>query len=97
MANIPYAFVQRQMEEGRSKPSYLSNIFKEAGHPAPGSEDELVAKWTAASLYSGGADTVRFPDLLILTLAKHFLDCVCDGMLLPRNDLTPRSATQSAR
>lgn len=46
------------MEEGRHLPSYLSNIFKTTGYPLHGSEDELVAKWTAASLYTGGADTV---------------------------------------
>jgi hypothetical protein len=46
------------MEEGRFEPSYLSNIFKIGGYPSKGSEEELVAKWTAASLYTGGADTV---------------------------------------
>jgi hypothetical protein len=61
VANKPYAFVKQQMEGGKYVPSYLSNWFETAGYPLPGSEDELIAKWTAASLYTGGADTVRCP------------------------------------
>ncbi|KAJ5970957.1 Cytochrome P450 E-class group I [Penicillium vulpinum] len=57
VAETPYAFVQRQMEEDRHQPSYLSNLFKTTGCPQRGSEDEFVAKWTAASLYAAGADT----------------------------------------
>ncbi|KAJ5987004.1 hypothetical protein N7451_011369 [Penicillium sp. IBT 35674x] len=56
-ADIPYDFVKRQMESEKSKPSYLTNLFKAEGYPAAGSEEEIVAKWTAASLYTGGADT----------------------------------------
>lgn len=54
----PYALVRQQMDNGTYKPSYLSNIFKTFGYPPAGSEEELVAKWSAASLYTGGADTV---------------------------------------
>ncbi|KAJ5766545.1 uncharacterized protein N7511_004161 [Penicillium nucicola] len=57
VADQPYAFVKLQMESGRYKPSYLSNLFKKDGFPLPGSEDEVIAKWSAASLYTGGADT----------------------------------------
>ncbi|KAJ5915533.1 hypothetical protein N7466_011466 [Penicillium verhagenii] len=56
-ADIPYAFVQRQMKGKQPEPSYLSNLFKADGIPAAGTEEEVVAKWTAASLYTGGADT----------------------------------------
>jgi hypothetical protein len=58
-ADIPYDFVKRQMESMESdefKPSYLSNLFKADGYPAADTEEEIVAKWTAASLYTGGAD-----------------------------------------
>lgn len=58
IADRPYAFVKAQMESGKHKPSYLSNIFSTQGVPEPGSEKETIAKWTAASLYTGGADTV---------------------------------------
>ncbi|KAJ5555271.1 hypothetical protein N7535_007709 [Penicillium sp. DV-2018c] len=72
MADIPYAFVTRQMQKGHYQPSYLSNLFKEAGHPAPGTEDELVAKWTAASLYAGGADTtVSAIETFFLAMTLH--------------------------
>ncbi|KAJ5428015.1 Cytochrome P450 E-class group I [Penicillium cf. griseofulvum] len=57
VAEKPYAFVNRQMDEDRHQPSYISNLFKTTGRPPRGSEDEFVAKWTAASLYAGGADT----------------------------------------
>ncbi|OOQ83920.1 O-methylsterigmatocystin oxidoreductase [Penicillium brasilianum] len=57
IADRPYAFVKAQMESGKHKPSYLSNIFSTQGVPEPGSEKETIAKWTAASLYTGGADT----------------------------------------
>lgn len=60
VADKPYAFVQRRMDAGSYAPSYLSNLFKAGGYPVAGSAEELVAKWTAASLYTGGADTVGF-------------------------------------
>jgi hypothetical protein len=53
----PYAFVRQQMDNGKYEPSYLSDLFK-TGYPPAQSEEELVAKWTAGSLYTGGADTV---------------------------------------
>ncbi|KAJ6007266.1 hypothetical protein N7540_011242 [Penicillium herquei] len=56
-ADIPYEFVQEEMKSGKFKPSYLSNLFKADGYPSAGTEEEIVAKWTAASLYTGGADT----------------------------------------
>ncbi|GES60447.1 cytochrome P450 [Aspergillus terreus] len=52
----PYAFVQKQMARGSYKPSYLSRLL-EKDNPQPGSEEELVARWSAASLYGGGSDT----------------------------------------
>lgn len=58
VANKPYTFVQQRMRDGKYEPSYLSNLFKADGCPASGTEEEIVAKWTAASLYTGGADTV---------------------------------------
>lgn len=59
VANSPYSFVHRQMEAGKYQASYLSNLFNAGGYPAAGTEEERVVKWTAASLYTGGADTVR--------------------------------------
>jgi len=59
-ADKPYDFVRQRVEAGKHQPSYLANLFKTEGYPVRGSEEELVAKWTAASLYTGGADTVGF-------------------------------------
>lgn len=49
------------MESGKFEPSYLSNLFQAEGCPSAGTEEEIVAKWTSASLYTGGADTVWSP------------------------------------
>lgn len=67
LADRPYAFVKAQVDGGQYKPSYLANILH-ARIPAKGSEEETVAKWTAASLYTGGADTVRY---LKIALSLH--------------------------
>ncbi|CAL5871895.1 uncharacterized protein PFLUO_LOCUS6150 [Penicillium psychrofluorescens] len=56
LSERPYAFVRAQVESGQYRPSYLADIFR-TGVPARGSEEDEVAKWTAASLYTGGADT----------------------------------------
>lgn len=60
VADKPYAFVKRRVDAGKYEISYLSNLFKARGLPLTGSADEIIAKWTAASLYTGGADTVGF-------------------------------------
>ncbi|KAI3212678.1 hypothetical protein CBS147311_251 [Penicillium roqueforti] len=57
VADKPYAFVRQRMESGNYDPSYLSNLFEAGGYPPNGTEEEMIAKWTAASLYTGGADT----------------------------------------
>ncbi|CAG8232246.1 unnamed protein product [Penicillium nalgiovense] len=72
VAEKPYAFTRRQTEEGHFQPSYLSNLFRTTGCPPPGSEDEFVAKMTAASLYTGGADTtVCAIEIFFLAMTLH--------------------------
>lgn len=61
VAERPYKFVQKCMDRGKYEASYLSNLFEANGYPSPGSEEETIAKWTSASLYTGGADTVLHP------------------------------------
>jgi hypothetical protein len=51
----PYNLVRRRMVEGKYRPSYLSKLLKDGNIST---EEDYVAKWTAASLYAGGADTV---------------------------------------
>ncbi|KAJ5753209.1 hypothetical protein N7520_010126 [Penicillium odoratum] len=57
VARKPYALVQQRIEDGKYEPSFLSDILKLDGIPSSGSEEELVARWTTASLYGAGADT----------------------------------------
>lgn len=52
----PYAFVKHHMAQGNHETSFLSQLL-ESGEL--GSEETFVAKWSAMSLYSAGADTVR--------------------------------------
>lgn len=67
IADRPYAFVKRQIESGKHRPSDIGDILQ-AGLLESGSEEEIVAKWTSASLYTGGADTVSFlPPLRVST------------------------------
>lgn len=53
--NQPYAFVKQQMREKRHKTSFLSQAIEEIGTDP---ETEFVHKWSALSLFTGGADTV---------------------------------------
>lgn len=65
VADIPYTFVKEKMISGKFETSYLSDLFKENGCPKSGTEEEIVAKWTSASLYTGGADTVWNPTNIV--------------------------------
>jgi hypothetical protein len=56
-SDVPFAFVRQQMQSGCFVPSFLSNLLE--NDPVElGSEDENILKWSAGSLYAGGADTV---------------------------------------
>lgn len=52
----PFAFTKSQMASGRDTSSITCNLLGGEHDRAP--EDEHIAKWTAVSLYAGGADTV---------------------------------------
>lgn len=54
----PYAFVKHQMSQGSNRTSFLSQLL-EAGDETP--EEKFTNKWSAMSLYTAGADTVRCP------------------------------------
>ncbi|KAH8114366.1 cytochrome P450 oxidoreductase [Phellopilus nigrolimitatus] len=56
----PYAFVKQQMAAGTAAPSYVSALlekFDPEGRNSLSSGEEHVIKWSASSLYTGGADT----------------------------------------
>ncbi|KAG1729789.1 cytochrome P450 [Suillus lakei] len=54
MADAPYKFVKDQMAVGIAPESFSSNLLK--GHTPTAEEDHNV-KWSAVSIYGGGADT----------------------------------------
>ncbi|KAG2356980.1 cytochrome P450 [Suillus spraguei] len=54
MVAAPYKFVKDQMAAGIAPKSFTSNLLE--GRTLSAEEDHIV-KWSAASLYSGGADT----------------------------------------
>ena len=53
----PYAFVQHQIAHGKQDNSFLAQLL-EAGDDS--AEEKLTNKWSAASLYVAGADTVSW-------------------------------------
>lgn len=57
LAEKPYAFVESQIQQGTNESSFVSNIVGQSGGRLT-LETEHITKWTAASLYTGGADTV---------------------------------------
>ncbi|KAL3461172.1 cytochrome P450 [Aspergillus heterothallicus] len=68
----PYRLVLQQMQEGRYPDSYLSNLLEEARGRTLTAEEEQVIKWSAASLYTGGADTtVSTLSCFFLAMALH--------------------------
>lgn len=68
-ASTPYDFVEKQLRNDTAKPSYLSKLI--SGH-AVSKEDAHIARWTALSLYTGGADTtVSSIMTFFLTMTLH--------------------------
>ncbi|KAJ0116179.1 hypothetical protein J7T55_005125 [Diaporthe amygdali] len=52
----PMQFVRKKMKEQHFDPSYVSALYEKADGKMS-AEEEYVLKWSAASLYTGGADT----------------------------------------
>jgi cytochrome P450 len=89
-AEEPYAFVKSQMENKTAKTSFLSQAIESLGSDA---SMEHIHKWSAASMYLGGADTTVsslmtfflamavFPD--VQKKAQEELDRVIGGGRLP--------------
>jgi cytochrome P450 len=53
-AEEPYAFVKQQLRENKATTSFLSQAIEDLGSDAG---EEHIHKWSAASMYTGGADT----------------------------------------
>ncbi|KAL8943871.1 MAG: hypothetical protein Q9211_000810 [Gyalolechia sp. 1 TL-2023] len=66
-AEVPYAFVKRQMELNAHRPSYVSDLLQQSrtknGNKNNNNDDDLdptdeeAIKWTAVSLYAAGSDS----------------------------------------
>ena len=57
----PMRFVKQQMAAGKNEASFVSDLYEKAGGEMT-ADDEDMTKWSAASFYTGGADTVSFTD-----------------------------------
>ncbi|KAJ5339389.1 hypothetical protein N7452_006117 [Penicillium brevicompactum] len=65
-SDVPYEFVKQQMKRTGFFPSFLSNLLQ--SNPVEhGTEEENIVKWSAGSLYAGGADTT------VSSIASFFL------------------------
>ncbi|CAG5137089.1 uncharacterized protein ALTATR162_LOCUS38 [Alternaria atra] len=86
----PYEFVKQQMREKKHKTSFLSQAIENIGSDP---EMERIHKWSASSMYLGGADTTvssLMTFFLAMTLfpevqkkAQEELDHVIGGSRLP--------------
>jgi cytochrome P450 len=56
MVEQPYQYVKQQMAAGTAEPSFTSHLLEDSP-TITSTEREHEIKWSAASLYSGGADT----------------------------------------
>ncbi|KAL4798677.1 cytochrome P450 [Aspergillus venezuelensis] len=97
LADVPWAFVKRQMNSSSTyNPSYVSNLLDANPGIRVGSPEETSIRWTAASLYGGGADTTvstiatfylamtLFPD--VQKTAQAEIDTVIGRSRLPSSD-----------
>lgn len=58
-SDVPFAFVKRKLAQKDFEPSFLAGLLqKNVSQSGPGSYEETVIKWAAASFYGGGSDTV---------------------------------------
>jgi hypothetical protein len=88
----PYQFVKQQMREKKNKTSFLSQAIEDIGSDA---DMERIHKWSASSMYLGGADTtvsslmtfflamMLFPD--VQKKAQEELDSVIGSGRLPNS------------
>ncbi|KAJ6609072.1 cytochrome P450 [Mycena sp. CBHHK59/15] len=91
MIEAPYLFVRRQMDAGTAPVSFVSSLLEEEERMS--TEDVQDVKYTASSLYGGGADTtaasvyafflvmVLYPD--VQRRAQAEIDLVLGGERLP--------------
>jgi cytochrome P450 len=68
VAELPYNFAKNRVNESGRTSSFVSKLIEQAQREGSfGPEDEHAIKWSAASMYTGGADTS------VSTMAAFFL------------------------
>lgn len=95
VAELPYKFVKEQMAKGQHESSFVSNLLEKGNLTE---EEDYVVKFSAASLYTGGADTVGTPCHLCASstvLPNPTVDGLIVGMFLLGHDYLSRSAKKS--
>ncbi|KAI8628042.1 cytochrome P450 oxidoreductase OrdA-like protein [Xylariaceae sp. FL1651] len=86
ITETPIRFTEKLMAEGNCRKSYVTDFYKDTGENLS-LEQNYILKWTAISLYGGGADTTFF---LAMTLypevqrkAQEEIDSVTGSFRLP--------------
>jgi cytochrome P450 len=64
-ADKPYHFVKQQMSNGSASPSFVSGAIRQKGSKLS-AEDEEDIKWSASSIFGGGADTTVATTLSVI-------------------------------
>ena len=80
-------------DEGTAASSYVSNLLSVDDLTT---EDEENIKWTAASLYAGGADTVCSMLLPMFLELQIVIDRIRQLLIFPRNDDSSRDTNKGA-
>lgn len=73
VAEKPMQFVQKQMAERSHTASYVSTLLEAHGDSPMGKDEYNIVKWSAASAYAGGADTVSQPLLILSCLYASWI------------------------
>ncbi|KAL9122563.1 MAG: hypothetical protein Q9187_000877 [Circinaria calcarea] len=68
LVDAPYNFVKQQIRQGNNDPSFVSSLLENSGPSLTlPPEEDFIARWSAASIYTGGADTT------VSSIASFFL------------------------
>ncbi|KAB8231120.1 cytochrome P450 [Aspergillus alliaceus] len=82
MTDILYAFVEQQLARQKHIPSYVSRLPKR-DQVEPGSEEKLVAKGPAQSIYGGGAETKKAQEEIDRVVGTDRLPDISDCNKIP--------------
>lgn len=90
----PYAFVKMQVASGVAEPSYVSALLDKYDKHGTGvldPEQEHAIKWSASSLFTGGADTT------VSTIQAFFLAMLLHPQVLERAQAEVDAVTRGTR